>query len=161
MAPPKKSPYLEFPDDFKLGEKPGPTVYNGGPDRQMQCWEACRALNDRGYGSGVVQRIDAMGWPKGLKVTSCSPFTATVIAMMFDPRGGTTQTNWEPAYDGGNRKLAVAFYQMHNGNYFAIDKSTPADKKRTTERSLIRHQQWAANKWPTPPERWDDSAMSC
>jgi len=30
-----RSPWLDFPDDFA----PEPTVFNGGPDRQVQIWE--------------------------------------------------------------------------------------------------------------------------
>ena len=71
-----RSAWLDFADDFA----PQPTVFNGGPDRQIQIWEACHALNAGGYGSGVVQNIKSMGCGQNSKqVTSCSPFTATCV----------------------------------------------------------------------------------
>jgi peptidoglycan hydrolase-like protein with peptidoglycan-binding domain len=153
-----RSPYLDFPDDFA----PEPTVLNGGPDRQKQIWEACRKVNAGGYGSGVVQTIKSMGCqPNAKQVTSCSPFTATAIGMMFDKRPGVEQSNFEPMYDNGTKPLGHAFYQMHNGTYFAIDHDSAADEKRTTARSAARLTQWAQNNWPTPARAWDDSAMAC
>jgi peptidoglycan hydrolase-like protein with peptidoglycan-binding domain len=152
-----RSPYLSFPDDFA----PEPTVCNGGPARQVQIWEACRDVNAGGYGSGVVQSIQGWGSPSKKQVTSCSPFTATAIGMMFDPRPGVSQTSFTPMYDKGTKPLGAEFYQMHNGNYFAIDRSTEADKARTTKRSSARLAQWSQNKWPKPPQQWDDSAKAC
>jgi peptidoglycan hydrolase-like protein with peptidoglycan-binding domain len=152
-----RSAWLDFPDDFA----PEPTVFNGGPDRQKQIWEACRAVNSGGYGSGCVQSVKSMGIGTNSKqVTSCSPFTATCIGMMFDTRPGVVQTDFEPMFDRGRSRLGRAFYQMHNGNYFAIDRSTAGDLKRTTARSQARLDQWAANKWPSPARSWDGSAMS-
>jgi hypothetical protein len=139
-----RSAWLDFPDDFA----PEPTVFNGGPDRQKQIWEACRAVNSGGYGSGCVQSIKSMGIGTNSKqVTSCSPFTATCIGMMFDTRPGVVQTDFEPMFDNGKSRLGRAFYQMHNGNYFAIDHSSAGDLKRTTARSQARLKQWADNKW--------------
>ena len=136
-------------------------MFNGGPERQKQIWEACHNANSGGYGSGVVQRIDSMGCGVNARqVTSCSPFTATAIGMMFDKRPGVAQTNFEPMFDQGQKPLGTAFYQMHNGNYFAIDHDSEADLKRTTARSAARLAQWAKNKWPGPARSWDDSAMS-
>jgi len=93
------------------------------------------------------------------QVTSCSPFTATCVGMMFDARPGVVQSNFEPTFDNSKR-LGTAFYQMHNGNYFAIDRSSAGDLKRTTARSAARYKQWSDNKWPSPASGWDDSAMS-
>src|SRR5262249_53337770 len=52
---------------------------------------------------------------KGSNITSCSPFTATVICMMFDPSGETSAKWYKPKYNDGNDGLPNAFYQMHNG----------------------------------------------
>lgn len=153
----KRSPWLDLPDDFK----PDPTVYNGGPARQKQIWEACRDVNPGGYGSGVVQLIKSMGCARKSRVTSCSPFTATVIGMMFDMRPGVSQDDFEPMFDNGTRPLGPTFYQMHNGNYFAIDHENAERIKVTTARSAARREQWRKNGWPTPASHWDDSAMSC
>lgn len=154
----QRSPWLDLPDDFK----PDPTVFNGGPARQKQLWEACRDVNAGGYGGGVVQTIKSMGCGVNkAQVTSCSPFTATVIGMMFDKRPGVSQDNFEPMFDNGNKPLGVGFYQMHNGNYFAIDPENEKTIKLTTARSTARLAQWQQNKWPKPARSWDDSAMSC
>src|ERR1700704_98134 len=96
----KRSPWLDLPDDFK----PEPTVFNGGPARQKQIWEACRDVNAGGYGSGVVQTIKSMGCGANkAQVTSCSPFTATVIGMMFDKRPEVSQDNFEPMCENATR----------------------------------------------------------
>src|SRR5438046_4126938 len=50
--------------------------------------------------------------------TSCSPFTATVIGMLFDPSRATKGDSFQPMYDNGKVALPHAFYSMHQGNYF-------------------------------------------
>ena len=103
-------------DDFA----PKPTVFTGGMARMIRLWECCRDANAGGYGSGVIQSI--RGWSKlsSRQVTSCSPFTATVIGMMFDARGGEDPSvTYEPKYDEGTVVLPSAFYAMHNGFFFA------------------------------------------
>ena len=112
-------------DDFT----PKPTVFTGGMARMIRLWECCRDANAGGYGSGVIQSI--RGWSKlsSRQVTSCSPFTATVIGMMFDARGGEDPSvTYEPKYDEGTAVLPSAFYAMHNGFFFA--KGAVGDARR-------------------------------
>lgn len=125
-----KAPGLK--EIFPAGFDPKPTVFNGGIDRMIKLWEAHRDVNEGGYGSGVVCHIDE--WGKASKVTSCSPFTATVIGAMFDPEGGEDATKtYKPLFDGGTTPLPQVFYAMHQGNLF--------HRKGAAE-------WWAKNKWP-------------
>lgn len=112
-------------DDFA----PKPTVFTGGMARMIRLWECCRDANAGGYGSGVLQSIRGWGSPSSSRVTSCSPFTATVIGMMFDARGGEDPSvTYEPKYDEGRAVLPSAFYAMHNGFFFA--KGAVGDARR-------------------------------
>src|SRR5262245_31653425 len=86
----------------------------------IRLWEACRDVNAGGYGSGGIQSVRGWGKPSASQVTSCSPFTATVIGMMFDARDIADSTAvYEPKYDNGQTALPSAFYAMHNGFYFS------------------------------------------
>lgn len=102
------------------GFAPEPSVIRGGIARLIRCWESCRDANEGGYKGGVVQTIS--DWTRSnykLKVTSCSPFTATVIGMIFDDSNSEAPgTLFEPKYDGNREPLPPVFYHMHNGFYF-------------------------------------------
>jgi len=109
---------LPFPDNFA----PEPTVFKGGIKRMIDIWNTLRDKNPGGYGGGAVLqaiggRKNAWGVPVG-NVTSCSPFTATVLGMLFDPSGASSGETFEPVYDGGTKPLPVDFYSMHQSNYW-------------------------------------------
>lgn len=107
----------DIPDDFN----PQPTQLQGGIARMIRCWESCRDNNAGGYGSGVVHSIKGWSKPSPKQVTSCSPFTATVIGMIFDQSNSESSTVYEPKYNNGRTPLPVAFYCLHNGFYFDGD----------------------------------------
>ncbi|MBL8620503.1 MAG: hypothetical protein JNK64_04340 [Myxococcales bacterium] len=123
---------------------PAPTILNGGIDRAVRCWEACREANPGGYGAGVVQRVD--GWGMRVSdVTSCSPFTATATAMMLHRAasgdGGPdplefppAERLWTPCFDGGTTPLPADFYQLSNGFYLSGDGEVP--RRRALARIL-------------------------
>src|ERR1043165_7244378 len=104
------------------GFAPEATLIQGKLVCLVRCWESCRDANAGGYGSGVVQRLDCWGWTAAKikpQITSCSPFTATLIGMIFDQSGTEAHgTDFQPKYDGGTRLIPTAFYQMHNSFYF-------------------------------------------
>jgi len=107
----KPSPYWE-------GFDPKPTVFKGGIKRMVELFNTLRGQNAGGYGSGVVQKVG--GWPSNPQnVTSCSPFTATVIGMLMDP-SGATQGDFQPMYDNGTKPLPRDFYDMHQQNFFSF-----------------------------------------
>jgi hypothetical protein len=102
------------------GFAPEPTVFKGGIKRMIEIWETLREQNAGGYGGSVVQQIGSgkHKWgihPNKTKSTSCSPFTATVIGMLFDPSGATKGDTFDPVYDNGTKPLPSSFYSMHNG----------------------------------------------
>lgn len=104
---------LPFPDNFA----PAPTVFKGGLRRMVDIWHTLRDKNPGGYGGGhVLQAVggrkNAWGVPVS-DVTTCSPFTATVLGMLFDPNGASSGDTFEPVYDGGSNPLPVDFYSMH------------------------------------------------
>lgn len=101
----------EFPADFA----PKPTVFSGGLDRMVRLWNKARDKNTGGYGGNRLFQIS--GWSGTGTMTSCSPFTATIVGMMFDPDGDDDRKVWEPKYDGGTRPLTDVFYTMHNGDF--------------------------------------------
>jgi peptidoglycan hydrolase-like protein with peptidoglycan-binding domain len=142
---------MAIPDKFA----PQPTLPTGGLDRMMKIWESCRDVNDGGYGQCCVQSIS--GWFKAgtAKTTSCSPFTGTVIGMMFDPTGGEDSAKtYQPKCDNGTRALPVDFYSMHNGFYFALDK----ERKGSAAVAQARRDQFERNGWDW--RHCDDSAIS-
>jgi hypothetical protein len=115
---------MPIPDDFD----PKPTIPTGGLDRMIQIWEASRDANSGGYGGSVLQHISGWGTPSSKNTTSCSPFTATCIAMMFDPSGATDEaTVYAPVINNGTSTLALPFdyYMLHNGFYFQVDPDIP------------------------------------
>lgn len=101
----------EFPADFA----PRPTVFPGGLDRMVRLWNKARDKNTGGYGGNRLFQIS--GWSGTGTETSCSPFTATIVGMMFDPDGADDKKTWEPKYDAGTRPLSNVFYTMHNGDF--------------------------------------------
>jgi hypothetical protein len=116
---------MTIPDDFD----PKPTIPTGGLERMIQIWEASRDTNSGGYGGGVLQHISDWGKPSLKHTTSCSPFTATCIGMMFDPSGATDDaTVYAPVINNGTSTLAlpVDYYMLHNGFYFQADPDVPA-----------------------------------
>ena len=112
----KKDPFYEqakaeFPADFA----PRPTVFPGGLDRMIGLWNKARDKNTGGYGGNRLFQIS--GWSGTGTVTSCSPFTATIVGMMFDPDGADDKKLWSPQYDNASRPLTSLFYTMHNGDF--------------------------------------------
>lgn len=109
-----KAPWYERV--FPAGFAPKPTVITGGVDRMVQCFEALRDLNTGGYKGGFLKSVEDWGFKAHLgTVTSCSPFTGTVIAMMFDPDASPSDPHFKPVYDGADKRpLPSQFYHFHN-----------------------------------------------
>jgi hypothetical protein len=109
---------IPFPDDWS----PAPTVFKGGIQRMLDIWENLRGKNAGGYGPGAILQAIGKGkdrWEIATSnVTSCSPFTATVLGMLFDPSGASSAATFEPVYDNGSQPLPQSFYSMHQGNYW-------------------------------------------
>jgi peptidoglycan hydrolase-like protein with peptidoglycan-binding domain len=146
---------MAIPDDFD----PKPTVFTGGLPRMIGLWEASRDANDGGYGGSVLQKIRGWGTPGSSRATSCSPFTGTVIGMMFDPRGGEDAgATYEPKCDDGRLALPVEFYMLHNGFYFQVDKDDPDPKVVARSQAIVdaRKRRFREHHWPL----CDDSAAS-
>jgi hypothetical protein len=142
---------MAIPDDFD----PKPTIPTGGLERMIQIWEASRDTNSGGYGGGVLQHISGWGTPSAKHTTSCSPFTATCIGMMFDPSGATDDaTEYAPVINNGTDTLAlpVDYYRLHNGYYFQVDP----DVTNSAAIVAARKQQFDKHGWP----RCDDSALA-
>jgi hypothetical protein len=121
----------------------------------IQIWEASRDTNSGGYGGSVLQRISGWGTPSSQHTTSCSPFTATCIGMMFDPSGATDdETQYALVINNGTSTLAlpVDFYMLHNGFYFQVDSDVP----NSAAIIAARKQKFDSHGWP----RCDDSALS-
>lgn len=115
--PKKKAPPASL-KPVNMPEFPGapkPTVFEGGLERMIQIWNDLRAINTSAYGSGVCGGVS--GWGIGHQdQTACSPFTAGVIGILFDPNG-TVKGKCNPVYDGGTKPLPKDFYIMHQGNF--------------------------------------------
>jgi hypothetical protein len=121
----------------------------------IQIWEASRDTNSGGYGSGVLQQILNWGKRSPEHVTSCSPFTATCIGMMFDPSGETDdETVYAPEINNGTSTLALPpdYYILHNGFYFQVDP----DVASSAASVAARKQQFDKHGWA----RCDDSVLS-
>ncbi len=108
------SPYVQV---FKT--PPEATPMKGGIDRLVACMEQCRDKDDQGYGSGRVQQIK--DWPGTSKVTSCSPFTATIIGMIFDQSGSSSLDVYEPKFDNKSKPLPRLFYAYHQVDDRQVD----------------------------------------
>jgi len=123
---------VPFPEGFD----PKPTVFKGGIKRMVAIFNTLRGQNKGGYGSGVVQQVGTgehrWGKPGSSEVTSCSPFTATVLGMLFDPSGATDGDSFQPMYDDGQTPLPSAFYALHNSFYLG-------DKRRA---AVFRERHW-------------------
>jgi len=142
---------MPIPDDFD----PKPTVPTGGLERMIQIWEASPDTNSGGYGGSVLQHIADWGTPSSKHTTSCSPFTATCIGMMFDPSGATDDaTVYAPVINNGTSTLAlpVDYYRLHNGYYFQVDP----DVANSAAIVAARKQMFDKRGWV----RCDDSALS-
>src|SRR5215471_8066424 len=142
---------MSIPDDFD----PKPTIPTGGLERMIQIWEASRDTNSGGYGGSVLQHISGWGTPSATHKTSCSPFTATCIGMMFDPSGATDDaTVYEPVINSGKSTLALPsdFYILHNGFYFQVDPDVANSAAIVTARKQL----FDKHGWP----RCDDSALA-
>lgn len=106
---------LELPHFYDEAE---PTVFKGGVARMIEIWNDMRAMNTGAYGSGPLMcAID--GWRGSGKtakypVTACSPFTANVIGILFDPQG-TARTVSKPMFHNGTKPLPSLFCLLHNG----------------------------------------------
>src|SRR6516165_1041356 len=105
---------MSIPDDFD----PKLTVPTGGLERMIQIWEASRDANSGGYGSGVLQHISNWGTPSPQHKTSCSPFTATCIGMMFDPSGATDYALSTVFFNLG---YAIDIRDVRRGDLIGID----------------------------------------
>lgn len=121
---------FDFPDKIE------PTVYKDGLARMLRIWEASRDHNAGGYGGSTLFSV----WGNDVKtITSCTPFTATCIGMMFDSGSNEDpSTRYRPKYHGGQKDLPRDFYSLHNGNYFRGNKLAAARTKA-----------WRAKGWPT------------
>lgn len=108
-------PHLKNLDLPKYVGAPEPTVFQGGVERMIKIFNDLREENTGAYGSGVCGGISGWGI-KGRSITSCSPFTATVIGILFDPNG-TVGGACNPTYNNGADDLPKTFYAMHNGNF--------------------------------------------
>jgi hypothetical protein len=129
---------MAIPDDFD----PQPTIPTGGLDRMIQIWEASRDTNAGGYGGSVLQQVDTWLKPSAKHTTSCSPFTATCIGMMYDPGGATDDaTVYKPVINTGSGTLAlpVDYYILHNGFYFAPDPNIPAAVIAARRQQFLNH----------------------
>src|SRR5690606_8413700 len=118
MAKGKRPAKLPFPEDFD----PAPTVFKGGIKRMVEIWETLREQNPGGYGGSVLQQVGTgkNKWkiqPHASLMTSCSPFTATVIGMLLDPGLATKGDSFQPMYDNGTKPLPHYFYSMHQSIY--------------------------------------------
>jgi hypothetical protein len=142
---------MSIPDDFD----PQPTIPTGGLDRMIQIWEASRDTNAGGYGGSVLQNISTWSRPSAKHTTSCSPFTATCIGMMYDPNGATDDaTEYAPVINNGGGTLALPFdyYMLHNGFYFAVDPDVP----NSAAIVAARRQKFLNHGW----KLCDDSALA-
>ena len=142
---------MSIPDNFD----PKPTIPTGGLDRMIRIWEASRDANSGGYGGSVLQHVSGWGKPGTKHTTSCSPFTATCIGMMFDPGGATDdKTGYAPVIHHGNGTLPLPFdyYMLHNGFYFQVDPEVPHSK----EIVAARKKQFHDHGWPL----CDDSVLA-
>ncbi len=142
---------MSIPDDFD----PKPTRPTGGLDRMVRIWEALRDSNTGGYGDSVLRQISGWGKPSPRHITSCSPFTATCIGMMFDPGGAVdAATVYAPVVNvaGGQLALPFDFYMLHNGFYFQVDPDVPG----SAEKVAARKKQFHDHGWPL----CDDSVLS-
>jgi hypothetical protein len=109
---------VELPNFF---DDAVPTVFEGGLDRMVKIWNDLRKRNAGAYGSGIVSIVDKWGGfsTKCSDVTACSPFTANVCGILFDPQG-TADGRAKPMFTSrtkGTIPLPVDFYHMHQGNY--------------------------------------------
>ena len=120
---PKKPGTPWYETTFPVGFKPEPTVICGDTDKMARCYEAMRDLDTGGWGGGFLKRVKGWGFGAHLGDTiSCSPFTGTVISMMFDrgkdgegvdPQGD----DFAPTFNGDDPKpLPNWFYHFHNSS---------------------------------------------
>ena len=110
----------------------------GGLDRIYRIWEDMRARNTDGYtptanGGGILANIADHGSLRVVPGTTCSPFTATVIGLAFDPmyprndlpapsKGNKGGDAYKPMFNGGKDPLPfAAFYTQHNINNQPIE----------------------------------------
>lgn len=114
----------------KAPPPPGPkppfaeTKIPGGLPKMFQIWEDMRARNANGYvpGGGLLANVGDHGALSITKGTTCSPFTATVVALMYDkdyPRDDLgEQGDADPyvaKFNGGNDTLPFRrWYNQHN-----------------------------------------------
>jgi peptidoglycan hydrolase-like protein with peptidoglycan-binding domain len=110
----------------KLPDKPV-----GGPARIIQICEELRGRNDDGYVAnigGILANIKQHGslpaWPK-CKGTTCTPFTATVIGVAFDPKypRDDEKDPYVPMFNGGADELMPysVFYMAQQANDNAVN----------------------------------------
>ncbi|HTO89854.1 MAG TPA: peptidoglycan-binding domain-containing protein [Candidatus Sulfotelmatobacter sp.] len=126
-----------FPDPplpwTKTDIPPGKDGVPGGIQKIYRIWEDLRARNGDGYvpsanGGGILANVIDHGGLAVNQGTTCSPFTATVIALAFDPeyprqdmpvKGGDP---YVPMFNNGKDKLPFHdFYQQHNGDNQPIE----------------------------------------
>ena len=101
----------------------------GGLPKLIRIWDYLRVLNKGGYGGATLVQIKNTTQRSPVGVTSCSPFTATVLLMALDPRPVDVGSPYalpepyEPQFDG----IGSRFYAMHNGFAFSGYGSTRKD----------------------------------
>lgn len=144
----------EFPADFA----PKPTVFAGGLDRMISLWNKARERNTGGYGGNRLFQI--RGWAGTGTMTSCSPFTATIVGMMFDPDQNDDKKVWEPRYDNATVPLPSAFYALHN-SFYAKEAIGAARARWFKENRWNQgYTDYRGNKQPEGAYWADDSANS-
>jgi len=129
----KKSHLSIFPDPPEPWSDtyipPGKDGVPGGIQKIYRIWEDLRARNADGYvpssnGGGILANVIDHGMLAVNAGTTCSPFTATVIALAFDPeyprqdlpvKGGDP---YVPLFNGDRHDELPFhdFYQLHNGD---------------------------------------------
>jgi len=113
QAPPK---LRWFQRVFREGVDLEPTVFAGGLDRMIAMAEALRDLNAGGYLGGFLVAVEGWGFDKLVSDhTSCSPFTGTLLGMLYDPAAAANARRFAPVFNGAHADpLPGGFYRIHN-----------------------------------------------
>lgn len=132
-----KAPKLSMVEKaFPAGFAPKPTIYQGGIDRMIRCWTALRAINGGGWGTKFLVTVE--GWhfkPNLSDSIACSPFTGTVIAMLFDPDADPAADHFKPVFDGDSKTpLPAMFYHFHNTSLAKAPKKGRVSKQEALAR---------------------------
>jgi peptidoglycan hydrolase-like protein with peptidoglycan-binding domain len=111
---PKKTRWFER--TFRKDDPIEPTVFAGGLERMIAMAEALRDINTGGYKGGFLTAIEGWNFDHLLSDhTSCSPFTGTLLGMLYDPTTAVTARKFAPIFDGSKKlPLPHGFYSIHN-----------------------------------------------